>query len=170
MILEHHNTKPKIHPTAFIAETAVIIGDVEIGENSSIWFGAVLRGDINSIKIGSRTSVQDNCVIHVDRDKPVIVGNDVTIGHGVILHGCTIGDCVLIGMGAKVLDGAKIGECSIIAAGSVVREGQEIPARTLAAGIPAVIKKELDTKTEEMLIEHAKRYSEYAKTYSKESF
>lgn len=165
MILEYCGRLPKLHPTVFVAETAVVIGNVEIGENSSIWFGAILRGDINLIKIGSRTSIQDNCVVHVDRDKPVIVGDDVTVGHGAILHGCSIGNCVLVGMGAKVLDGAKVGDGSIIAAGSVVREGQEIPSGVLVAGIPAVVKRELDAETKELLLEHAKRYSEYAMTY-----
>lgn len=167
MVLGYCGRLPKLHHTVFVAETAVVIGNVEIGENSSIWFGAILRGDINLIKVGSRTSIQDNCVVHVDRDKPVIVGDDVTVGHGAILHGCNIGNCVLVGMGAKVLDGAKVGDGSIIAAGSVVREGQEIPSGVLVAGIPAVVKRELDPKTKELLFEHAKRYSEYAMTYLK---
>jgi len=124
MVIEHHGKKPKIHPDAFVAETAVVIGDVTIGKDSSIWYGAVLRGDINSITIGERTSIQDNCVVHVDEDKPVVVGDDVTVGHGVILHGCKIGNKVLVGMGAVILDGAEIGDGAIVAAGAVVKEGQ----------------------------------------------
>ena len=166
MLIAHHGKTPRIHETAFIADTAVLIGDVEIGEDSSIWFGAVLRGDINRILIGKRTSIQDNSVIHVDTDKPTTVGDDVTVGHGAILHGCTIGNAVLIGMGAIVLDGAEIGDCCVVAAGAVVRERDKIPPGTLVAGIPAMPKRsKLDDEVKRMLITHAAKYAQYAKTY-----
>ena len=168
MVIEHHGKKPKIHSDAFVAETAVVIGDVTIGKDSSIWYGAVLRGDINSITIGERTSIQDNCVVHVDEDKPVVVGDYVTVGHGVILHGCKIGNKVLVGMGAVILDGAEIGDGAIVAAGAVVKEGQVVPPLTLVAGVPAQPKKKLDESVLEALKEHAEKYSKYAKTYSKD--
>lgn len=167
MIREFYGKKPIVHPDAFIAETAVLIGDVEIGKDSSVWYGAVLRGDINSIKIGERTNIQDNCVIHIDIDKPTVIGDDVTVGHGAILHGCTIGNAVLIGMGAVVLDGAQIGDGCVIAAGAVVKERANIPPRTLVAGIPAKPKRELDPSIPQMLIEHSAKYAEYAKSFKK---
>ena len=165
MIREHHKITPKIASDSFIAETAVVIGDVEIGLESSIWFGAVLRGDINKITIGRCTSIQDNCTIHVDSDKPTIVGDNVTVGHNAVLHGCKIGNSVLIGMGAIVLDGAEIGDGAIVAAGAVVLEGKSVPSKTLVAGVPAKPVKELDDSIIEHLNEHARRYAEYAKTF-----
>ncbi len=165
--MEHQGKKPRVHSDAFIADTAVIIGDVEIGRDSSIWFGAVLRGDINRITVGERTSIQDNCVVHVDSDKPTFIGDDVTVGHGAILHGCTIGNAVLIGMGAVVLDGAVIGDGAVVAAGAVVRERMEIPPRTLVVGVPAKIKTELDESIIEKLKEHAAKYTGYARTFMK---
>jgi len=165
MILKHHNVVPKIADDAFIAENAVVIGDVEIGSESSIWFGAVLRGDINKITIGKCTSIQDNSVIHIDTDKPVFVGDYVTVGHNAILHGCKIGNYVLIGMGAIVLDGAEIGDGAIVAAGAVVLEGRKVPPKTLVAGVPAKPVKELDDSIFETLEHHAKKYAEYAKSF-----
>lgn len=165
MIIEHHGKKPQVHPDAFVAENASVIGEVEIGEGSSIWFGAVLRGDINRIVVGKFTSIQDNCVVHVDRDKPAVVGDYVTVGHGAILHGCTVGNYVLVGMNATVLDGAKIGDGAVVAAGAVVLEGQEVPPKTLVAGVPAKVIKQFDDSVIEKLKEHALRYAEYAKTF-----
>lgn len=167
MLIKHHGKSPIVDKDAFIAETAVLIGEVEIGKDSSIWFGAVLRGDINSIKIGERTSIQDNCVIHIDSDKPTVVGNDVTVGHGAILHGCKIGNSVLIGMGAIVLDDVEIGDGCVIAAGAVVRERTKVPPFTLMVGVPAKPKRQLDESVMEMLKSHAARYAEYAKSFMK---
>ncbi|RKZ31484.1 gamma carbonic anhydrase family protein [bacterium] len=167
MIRAYDGKNPDIHPDAFIAETAVLIGDVKIGADSSVWYGAVIRGDINKIHIGKCSNVQDNTVIHVDTDKPVIMGDNVTVGHNAILHGCKVGDCVLIGMGATVLDGAEIGEAAIIGAGAVVLEGEKVPAYTLMAGVPAKPIKKLDQSIKEKLHEHAKMYAQYAKSYSK---
>ncbi len=165
MIIEHHGAVPKISQAAFVAQTAVIIGEVEIKDDASIWFGAVLRGDINKITIGKRTSIQDNCTLHVDSNMPLTIGNDVTVGHGAILHGCTIGNNVLIGMGAIILDGAVIGDGAIVAAGALVREGQIVDSNTLVAGVPAEPKKTFDDAVQEKLREHAARYVAYSKTY-----
>jgi carbonic anhydrase/acetyltransferase-like protein (isoleucine patch superfamily) len=143
MLIAYQNILPKIHKTAFIAEGAMIIGDVAVGEESSVWFNCVLRGDLNRIVVGKRTNIQDGAIVHLEHDIPCIIGDDVTIGHGAIVHGCTIGDGAMISMGAVILSGAKIGERAIVAAGAVVKEGQEIPPGTLAMGVPAQIKRDL---------------------------
>ena len=143
MLIAYQNTTPRIHPSAFIAEGAMIIGDVAIGEKSSVWFNCVLRGDVDRIEIGTRSNIQDGAVVHMDKNFPAIIGDDVTIGHGAIIHGCTIGDGAMISMGAIILTGAKIGAGAIVGAGAVVREGQEIPAKSLAVGIPARISRDV---------------------------
>jgi len=144
MIIEYKGRRPKISPTAFIAPTAVLIGDVTVGDDSSIWFGAVLRSDQNAnpIVIGARTSIQDNCVIH-SGEAPTIVGDDVTVGHGAIMEGCVILRGAIIGMNVTVLENTEIGEESLIAAGSVVVPHTKIPPRVMAAGSPAKVKKEI---------------------------
>lgn len=142
----------------FIAAGAQIIGSVEIGELSSVWYNAVIRGDINYIKIGKETNVQDNCVMHVTHELPVIVGDRVTIGHGAVVHGCVIEDDCLIGMGAVILDGAHVGAGSVIAAGAVIRERMEIPPRSLVMGVPGQIKRTLDESTIEMIREAGRHY------------
>ena len=129
MLKPYKGIWPKIHETAFMEDSARIIGDVEIGAHSSIWFNAVVRGDVHYIRIGSRTNVQDNCTLHVTKDTyPLIIGNDITIGHGVILHGCTIKDRCLIGMGAIILDAAEVGEDCIIGAGALMQDASSRPA------------------------------------------
>jgi len=143
MLIAYQNTTPRIHPSAFIAEGAMIIGDVAIGEKSSVWFNCVLRGDVDRIEIGARSNIQDGAVVHMDKNFPAIIGDDVTIGHGAIIHGCTIGDDAMISMGAIILTGAKIGAGAIVGAGAVVREGQEISAKSLAIGIPAQIRRDV---------------------------
>jgi carbonic anhydrase/acetyltransferase-like protein (isoleucine patch superfamily) len=143
MQIAYQGILPKIHPTAFIAEGAMIIGDVTIGEESSIWFNCVLRGDLNRIEVGKRTNIQDGAIVHLETDLPCLIGDDVTIGHNAIVHGCTVADEAMISMGAIILSGAKIGKRAIVAAGAVVREAQEIPQETLAMGIPAKIKRDL---------------------------
>lgn len=137
---------PQIHPTAFVAPNAVLIGDVTIGAESSVWFGAVLRGDDpdHGIIVGARTSVQDNCVVHVGRWGPTLIGDDVTLGHGAKLESCTLGARSVVGMNAVVLQGATVGEECLLAAGCVVLERAAIPARSLVAGVPAVVKKTLE--------------------------
>jgi carbonic anhydrase/acetyltransferase-like protein (isoleucine patch superfamily) len=136
---------PRIDPTAFVAEGAVVIGDVEIGPGASIWYGCVVRGDVNFVRIGARTNIQDGTVIHVSRvDHPTIIADEVTVGHGAMIHGCTIEAGSLIGIGSIVLDGAVIGRESLIAAGSLVTPGTVIPPRSMVMGSPAKIKRTLD--------------------------
>jgi len=167
MIKRFNGKKPFIAPDAFVAENATLIGDVTISSGASVWYGAVLRGDINSITIGARSSVQDNVVIHVEEDKPVIVGEDVTIGHTAVLHGCTVEDRCLIGISSVVLDGSVIGEGSIIAASALVPPGKKIKKRVLMAGVPVSKLKNLTDEDYEMLKHHALAYVEYGKQHKK---
>lgn len=153
----------------YLSEDAVLIGDVRCGENSSVWFKSVLRADINFIELGKFSNIQDMCVCHVTEDLPCIIGDYVTIGHNAVLHGCTIGNYVLVGMGSTVLDRAVIGEGSIIAAGTVIKEGMEVPPFSLVAGVPGSIKKELSKETIEHLREHALSYRKYAGMMKEES-
>jgi gamma-carbonic anhydrase len=148
MIKSFQNTQPKIHETAYVAETAVVIGDVEIGAESSVWFGSVIRGDVNYIRIGARTNVQDGSIIHVtSKTHPTVLKDEVTLGHRVTLHGCHIENGCLIGIGAIVLDGARIGANSLVAAGSLVTPNTIIPPNSLVMGSPAKVRREL-TKDE----------------------
>jgi carbonic anhydrase/acetyltransferase-like protein (isoleucine patch superfamily) len=151
-IVTFNGKTPRIGKGAFVAPTAALIGDVEIGEGASIWFGAVLRADEAAIRVGAHTSVQDNVVIHVYKGHDTVIEDHVTIGHGAILEACRVGRGALIGMNAVVLNRSTVGENAVVAAGSVVLEDQEIPPATLAAGAPAKIKKQLDGS--------AKRWSE----------
>lgn len=146
LILPFDGITPRIHPSVFLAPGAVVIGNVEIGEDSSIWFNAVLRGDDpdNPIVIGPRTSVQEHCMVHVGHWGPTRVGGDCTVGHGAKFESCEIGDGCVIGMNAVLLQNARVGRECVVAAGAVVREGQEIPARSLVAGVPARVKKTLE--------------------------
>jgi len=144
MFIEYNGKTPKVHPSAFVAPTAVLIGDVEVGAEASIWFGTVIRGDNGPIRIGARANVQDNAVIHVSENNRTIIGEDVTIGHCATMEDCVIEDGALIGTNAVILNGATVGRRSLIAAGSVVPSGAKIPAETLAAGAPAVVKKKLE--------------------------
>lgn len=143
MQIAYKDILPKIHSSAFIAPGAMIIGAVTIGEEASVWFNCVLRGDLEYIEVGERTNIQDGTVVHLDPGFPCVIGADVTIGHGAIVHGCTVGDGAMISMGATILTGAKIGDRAIIAAGAVVREGQEIPPDALAMGVPAQVRREV---------------------------
>jgi carbonic anhydrase/acetyltransferase-like protein (isoleucine patch superfamily) len=144
MFIAYRGKSPKVHPSAFVAPTAVLIGDVEVGEESSVWFGAVIRGDNGPIRIGARSNVQDNAVIHVGENSRTIIGNDVTIGHAAIMEDCVIEDGVLVGSNAVILNFAKIGKRTLIAAGSVVPVGAEIPHEVVVAGAPAKVKKPLE--------------------------
>ena len=144
MISPFANKKSEIHQTAFIADTAIIIGDVEIGEDASVWFGSVLRGDVNYIRIGARTNIQDMTMIHVNsRTDPTVLEDEITVGHRVTLHGCYIARGSLIGIGAILLDGVRVGAQSLVAAGSLLTPGTEIPPRSLVMGAPAKVKREL---------------------------
>ena len=166
MIHTYQGTRPTLHSSVFVAEGVHIIGDVEIGKESSVWFNTVIRGDVNFIRIGERTNVQDNCVLHVTHDTyPLIIGSDVTIGHGAIVHAATVKDCCLIGMGAKVLDDATIGSYSLIAAGAVVMEHFEVPEGSLVAGVPGRVKRMLTAEEREQIAQSARNYVEYVKTY-----
>ncbi|MDL1969493.1 MAG: gamma carbonic anhydrase family protein [Candidatus Desulfofervidaceae bacterium] len=168
MILPYLGKIPQIHPTAFIVESADIIGDVTIGAKSSVWFKAVVRGDVHYIRIGERTNVQDGALLHVTHDThPLIIGNEVTIGHGVILHGCTVKDRVLIGMGAIVLDGAILNEECIVGAGALVPPNMVVPQRTLVVGVPAKVKRELNEAEIEYIKQAAKNYIQYTENYLK---
>jgi carbonic anhydrase/acetyltransferase-like protein (isoleucine patch superfamily) len=135
---------PKVHDSAFIAENAFVIGDVEIGEDSSVWFGSVVRGDVNYIRIGARTNIQDHTIIHVNTGThPTILEDAITVGHRVTLHGCYVESNCLVGIGSIILDGARIGRGSLIAAGSLVTPNTQIPPRSLVMGAPARVKREL---------------------------
>lgn len=159
---------PTIHPTAFVADNATLRGSVTLGANSSIFFGAVLRADREDITIGAGSNLQDNCVVHVDNGYPVAVGDNVTVGHSAILHGCTVGDNTLIGMGAIVLNGAKIGSNCLIGAGSLVTQGTVIPDGSLAFGSPARVKGPLDEEGLAQIRRAAASYQQEAMDYKTE--
>jgi len=166
MIVTYKGITPRIHPSVFVAEGAQIIGDVEIGAGSSVWFNAVIRGDVNYIRIGERTNIQDNSVLHVTHDTyPLIIGSDVTVGHGAILHAAVIRDRCLIGMGATVLDDAKVGPYAFVAAGSLVLEHFEVPEGALVAGVPAKVKRMLTDVERNQIVQSALNYVDYVKTY-----
>jgi carbonic anhydrase/acetyltransferase-like protein (isoleucine patch superfamily) len=143
MLIALGDKTPQVADTAWIAPTAVVAGSVRIGEGASVWYGAVLRADNEPISIGARSNVQDNCAFHVDRGKPVVLGEGVSVGHGAVVHGATIGDHVLVGMSATVMNGAVIGDETLIAAGALVTEGMVVPPRSLVAGVPAKVRREL---------------------------
>ena len=157
--------EPLYGPDVFGAPTAVVVGDVQLDEGASLWYGGVLRGDINSIKIGKYSNLQDGVIGHLADDYPLVVGQYVTVGHGAVIHACEIGDECLIGMNATILDGAKIGKQSIVAANSLVPAGMEVPEGSLVAGVPAQIKKELSKKEREKLKGWAEKYLMVAKAH-----
>lgn len=165
MIVKYRDKKPKIHESCFVAGSSDVVGDVTVGEHSSLWYQTVLRGDVNKIVVGSYTNIQDRTVVHVAGQYPTIIGDHVTIGHGAIVHGCTVGDHAFIGMGATVLDGAVIGEGALIGAGALVTEKKEIPPYSLAVGIPAKVVKKLPDEHIAMVKNRAVEYAELAKEY-----
>jgi len=156
---------PRIHPSAFVAPGATVVGDVTVGEESSVWFGAVLRGDINRIVIGPRTNVQDGAIIHLSDDFAAMVGELVTIGHGAIVHACTLADEVLVGMGAIILDGSEIGARSIIGANALVTTGTKIPPGSLVVGSPAKVVKQLPLDEQTAIKRWALKYVESARHF-----
>jgi len=165
-IIPYKDRMPKLHETVFVADGAKIIGDVEIGEHCGIWFNAVLRGDVNFIRIGSRTNIQDNSVLHVtSKTAPLNIGSNITIGHNAVLHGCTIEDFCLIGMGAIVMDRAYIHRHSIVAAGAIVLEGFDVPEGMLVAGIPAKVKRALTEEEMQFIRQAAVNYVDYVQAY-----
>jgi len=163
--MDFKGKSPKISETAFIADSADIIGDVEIGDFSSVWFNAVIRADSNKIRIGSRTSIQDNVVIHINHEYEIQVGDDVSVGHGAVLHGCRIGNNVLIGMNSTVLNGAEIGSNSIIGANALVPEGKKFPENSLIIGVPGKVKREVEAIEIEAIAKNAEEYVELGKEY-----
>jgi len=169
MIRSYRGRTPQIPASAYIDPDAVIIGDVTIGELSSVWPGVVIRGDVNWIRIGARTNIQDGSVLHVMKDThPLVLGDAVTIGHGVILHGCTIESNVLIGMGSILLNGAKIGSGSIVAAGTLLPEGAVVPPGSLFMGHPGKLRRALTPEDQASIEAYAARYIEYSETYKAE--
>ncbi len=165
-ICKFKDSVPQIHEESYIHPTAQIIGDVQIEKQANIWPGVVLRGDVSAIKVGELTNIQDNSVLHGDYDAPVILGKRVTVGHGAIVHGCTVGDGCLIGMGAIILTGAVIGEGCIIGAGALVGEGKVIPPNSVVVGIPGKVIKEVTPEKRQENWEHAEHYWHWAKEMS----
>jgi len=159
VILPFRDRLPVVDPTAWIADSAQVIGDVVIGTESSVWFSSVIRGDVNRIRIGSRTNIQDLCVLHVTRGRyPLTVGDEVTVGHRVILHGCSLGNRILVGMGAIIMDGAVIGDDVIIGAGSLVTEKTVVDPGTLVLGSPARVRRQLTAEEKQWLLRSAANY------------
>jgi carbonic anhydrase/acetyltransferase-like protein (isoleucine patch superfamily) len=169
MLIPFNGKQPQIDPSAFIAPTAVIIGDVIVGPQASIWFGAVLRGDNGPIRIGARTSIQDNAVVHVSEHGGTYIGDDVTVGHAAIMEDCTIDPHALIGSNATLLNGCRIGEGSLVAAGSVVGERAQIPAGVMAAGAPATVKKRIEGEAAHWIEISADEYVKLSRTYLAQS-
>jgi carbonic anhydrase/acetyltransferase-like protein (isoleucine patch superfamily) len=166
MILPCKGILPKLHETVYVEESASVIGDVEVGADSSLWFNSVVRGDVNYIRIGERTNIQDNCTLHVTKGTfPLILGDDITVGHNGVLHGCVIEDRCLIGMGAIVLDGALIGADSIIAAGALVTEGMKVLPGSLVMGLPARFVRKLAGDETARILKSATNYTGYARDY-----
>lgn len=166
MIREFNGIRPKIHESAFVTDDSVIVGDVEIGEDSSVWFGSVLRGDVNYIRIGARTNIQDQTIIHVSsRGLPTIVEEEVTVGHRVTLHACHIARGCLIGIGAILMDGVRVGAQSLVGAGSLLTPGIQIPPRSLVIGSPARVKRELTGEELASLDQSWRNYVELASKY-----
>jgi carbonic anhydrase/acetyltransferase-like protein (isoleucine patch superfamily) len=166
MIRAYRGRQPAISPSAFVDQTAQVIGDVTIGDESSLWMNVVVRGDVHWIRIGHRTNVQDGTIVHVMRDThPTTLGDEVTVGHGVILHGCTLHDRCLVGMGAIVLNGADVGSDSIIAAGALVVEGMQVPPRSLVMGSPAKVRRALTEAEVASIRDYAARYVGYRLDY-----
>jgi carbonic anhydrase/acetyltransferase-like protein (isoleucine patch superfamily) len=169
MVLAYKGTRPKLGAGVWIAPNATVAGDVELGEDANVWFGTVIRGDVFPIRIGRGTNIQDNCVLHVSGGThATTVGEDVTVGHGVTLHGCTVGDRALVGIGSIVLDGASIGEEAMVGAGSLVTPGTVIPPRVLAVGSPCRVKRPLTEQELAHLRVSAPHYVQLARGYAAE--
>jgi len=170
MIIAFAEKFPRLDPSVFVAPSAELIGGVEIGAGSSVWFGAVVRADLNTITIGEKVSIQDNCVLHIDRERsPLLIGNEVTVGHRAVLHGCKVGNLCLVGMGAVILDDVKIGEGCIIGAGSVVAPGTEVPSRTLWVGVPARPTREITEDDLRLIKSGVEDYFQLSRAYLPQS-
>ncbi len=164
---ELEGVRPRVHPAAYVAPTAVLIGDVELGAGASVWFGAVLRADESSITIGEGTNVQDNAVIHCSHNLPTVIGANVTIGHAACLEGCVVEDGALVGTRSVMLQRSRLGAGALLAAGAVLAEGQAVPAGHLAAGVPAEVKKELSGSSANWVVRPAGHYQDSARRYRK---
>ena len=166
MLRSYKGQLPRVHATAFIDQSAQVIGDVEIGEQSSVWMNVVLRGDVHWIRMGRRSNVQDGTIVHVmNGTHPTTIGDDVTIGHAAVVHGCTLHDRVLVGMGAIILNGAEVGEDSIVAAGTLLPEGTKVPPRSLVMGSPGKVRRTLTDEDVASILEFASRYVDYRMDY-----
>lgn len=165
MIVAYEGRVPRIAPSAFVAPTATVIGDVTIGDEASIWFGAVLRGDVGRIEVGARANVQDNAVLHATDRIPTVIEDEVTIGHGAVLEGCTVRRGALIGMNAVVLHEVIVGEEALVAAGSVVTDGTQIPPKTVAAGAPCRVRKPLSGSSVDWIARAARSYVGLSRRY-----
>jgi carbonic anhydrase/acetyltransferase-like protein (isoleucine patch superfamily) len=169
VIIEWEGRRPSVAEGAFVAPTAVLIGDVIVESGASIWFGAVLRGDFGSIVVRRGANVQDNVVVHTEVRRATVVGEAATIGHGAVIEACRIGQGAIVGMNAVVMNGATVGEEAMVAAGAVIGEGVEIPARHLAAGVPAVVKKELSGRSLEWVAKAGPEYQRLAERYLRQN-
>jgi carbonic anhydrase/acetyltransferase-like protein (isoleucine patch superfamily) len=167
MILPFEGKTPVIGKDVFIAPTAVIVGDVVIGDRSSIWFGTIIRGDLAPIRIGSETNIQDNCTVHVDEDYPAVIGDRVSVGHNAVVHGCTVEDETLIGIGSRILSGSRIRSGSVVAANAVVREGQQVGPRELVAGAPAQVKRTISEDELKRFLQPVHNYLRISRLYRK---
>ena len=166
MLRPYKGIHPRVHPTAYVDASAQVIGDVEIGEASSVWMNVVIRGDVHHIRIGQRSNVQDGTIVHVMRGThPTTIGDDVTIGHAAVVHGCTLRDRILVGMGAILLNGVDVGADSIVAAGTLLPEGARIPPRSLVMGSPGKVRRELTDADLASIRGYAERYVEYRLDY-----
>ncbi len=171
MSLPRLDSAPRLHDTVFLAPGSVVIGDVEMGAFSSLWFGAVVRGDVHYIRIGARTNLQDRVVVHTTREKhPTEIGDEVTVGHAAVLHGCKIGDRVLVGMSATIMDAAEIGDDCLVAAGALVTPGTKVPAGSLVVGSPAAVKRPLRPDEIAGLKRSAEGYVDYVNAYRARGF
>lgn len=169
MIRAYRGVVPRIAASCYIDPSAQVIGDVIVGERSSIWPNATVRGDVNYIRIGEESNVQDNSVLHVEHDLwPLLIGNRVTVGHSVVLHGCVIEDECLIGIGAIILNGAKIGKGSVIAAGALIPEGMEVPPGSLVMGVPGKVRRQVSPEEQDRFRENAQNYVKYREIYREE--
>lgn len=165
MIRPYKSARPRLGERAWVDPSAQVIGDVELGEDASVWMNTVVRGDVNRIRIGARTNVQDNCVLHVTAQHPTTLAEDVTVGHSVTLHGCAIGRLCLVGIGAIVLNGAVVGEESIVAAGALVPEGMQVPPRSVVMGAPATVRRPVTEEERAGLRRYATNYVRYKDDY-----
>ena len=168
MIRSYKGRRPTLGARAYVDVSAQVVGDVTLGDHASVWMNAVLRGDVNAIRIGARSNVQDNCVVHVTAENPAVVEDDVTVGHSVTLHGCLVRAGALVGIGAIVLNGAEVGEESVIAAGTLVPEGMKIPARSLVMGVPGKVRRAVTDEERAHLKTLSRNYVEYKETYLRE--